>query len=136
MSILLQVTAAEINNGVQKANTEIDGKVPKPGFNTQTGTSYTPQLADNNGVIEMDSAELNTVNLPTDAEVAFPVPSGGILRTSFDVVPIGAGTTAIQAPAGVLLNGTDGGTVLSLDPYAAIAVYKRGENDWVAIGGE
>lgn len=136
MSVTLQVSAAEINSGVQKANTEIDGKVPKPGFNTQTGTSYTPQLADNHGIIEMDSADLNTLNLPTDAEVAFPVPSDGILNTSFDVVPIGAGTTAIQAPAGVLLNGIDGGTILSVDPYAAIAVYKRGDNDWVAIGGE
>ena len=60
-------------------------------FDAQTGTTYTTVLNDNGQVITMNNASANTLSIPTNASVAYPV------GTQINVLQIGAGQTTIQA---------------------------------------
>jgi hypothetical protein len=60
-------------------------------FDAQTGTTYTTILNDNGQVITMNNASANTLSIPTNASVAYPV------GTQINVLQIGAGQTTIQA---------------------------------------
>ena len=128
MGIQLQVTAAQIDEGVQKALSEVDGKAPKPAVNTQTGTAYTLVAADAFKVVEMDNASANTLTIPGNAVEAFEV------NDYLDVVQTGAGLTTIQADTNVTLNGVLGGSVDLLGQYKAVSLYQRAIDEWIAIG--
>ncbi len=67
-----------------------------PTINTQTGTSYTLQTADNDGksYVRMTNASANTVTITTS------------LTKPVSISQRGAGTTTLVAGAGVTLNGT------------------------------
>ena len=67
-----------------------------PTINTQTGTSYTLQTADNDGksYVRMTNASANTVTVTTS------------LTKPVSVSQRGAGATTLVAGAGVTLNGT------------------------------
>ena len=60
-------------------------------FDAQTGTTYTTVLNDNGQVVTMNNASANTLSIPTNASVAFPI------GTQINVLQIGAGQTTIQA---------------------------------------
>ena len=60
-------------------------------FDAQTGTTYTAVLSDNGQVITMNNASANTLSIPTNASVAYPI------GTQINVLQIGAGQTTIQA---------------------------------------
>lgn len=60
-------------------------------FDAQTGTSYTTVLNDNGQVVTMNNASANTLSIPTNASVAYPI------GTQINVIQIGAGQTTIQA---------------------------------------
>ena len=76
-------------------------------FDAQTGTTYTTVLNDNGQVVTMNNASANTLSIPTNASVAYPV------GTQINVLQIGAGQTTIQA----VTSGTT--TVLSVGATAA-----------------
>jgi hypothetical protein len=67
-----------------------------PTINTQTGTSYTLQTADNDGksYVRMTNASANTVTITTS------------LTKPVSISQRGAGTTTLVADTGVTLNGT------------------------------
>lgn len=67
-----------------------------PTINTQTGTSYTLQTADNDGksYVRMTNASANTVTVTT------------ALTKPVSISQRGAGTTTLVADTGVTLNGT------------------------------
>ncbi len=96
-------------------------------LNTQTGVSYTLVLLDAGKVVEMNNAAANTVNIPLNASVAFPV------GTQITIVQIGAGQTTIDAATGVTLNGVDGATRSTIAQYESITIYQRATNTWVAL---
>jgi hypothetical protein len=60
-------------------------------FDAQTGTTYTTVLNDNGQVVTMNNASANTLSIPTNASVAYPI------GTQINVLQIGAGQTTIQA---------------------------------------
>jgi hypothetical protein len=60
-------------------------------FDAQTGTTYTTVLDDNGQVVTMNNASANTLSIPTNASVAYPI------GTQINVLQIGAGQTTIQA---------------------------------------
>lgn len=95
--------------------------------NTQAGTSYTLVLADKGKVVEMNNASPNTLTVPTNASVAFP------LRTLITVIQYGAGQTTIAAAGGVTLRSL-GGALKTSGQYAAVSLYKRGTDEWVVFG--
>lgn len=95
-------------------------------INTQTG-NYTLQLSDYGDVVEMNSSGANTVTVPTNAAVAFPIGS------QITVIQFGAGQTTIAPAAGVTLFAM-GGALKASARYAAISLYKRNTNQWVVFG--
>jgi hypothetical protein len=95
-------------------------QAPPTGINTQTA-NYTLALADAGTIVEMNVAGANTVTIPANASVAFPV------GTSLFVVQAGAGTTTVVPAAGVTL---DGQASLG-EQWAEATLYKRATNEWV-----
>src|SRR5689334_11950484 len=58
------------------------------GVNAQTGTTYTLVLGDAGKVVEMNNAASNTLTVPPNSSVAFPV------NTVIEVFQLGAGATS------------------------------------------
>jgi hypothetical protein len=109
-------------------STEISTKLDKViSSNAQTGTSYTLVLADATKFVEMNNSSANTVTVPPNSSVEFPVGS------RIDIVQTGSGQTTIQAGVGVTVNSFDSGTKLS-GQWAGASLIKRAENTWVLIG--
>jgi len=90
-----------------------------------TDVSYTLLLTDNYKILEMNNASPNTLTLPQDSDVDFPV--GGF----FDVVQVGAGLTSIAAGTGATVQGE----LVSFGQYKAFSIYKRAANTWLVTGG-
>lgn len=101
-------------------------------LNEQTGTTYTLVLTDASKVIHMSNASANTLTIPTNASVAFPI------GTSITVIRMGAGVTTIAAASGVTLTGNGGsGDTFSADiqtRYNSATLYKYATNGWNIIG--
>ena len=100
----------------------VDGVGPLPEPNVR-GASYTLTLADQFGVVEMDAASANTVTVPPNSAVAYPV--GTLIR----VTQIGLGATTIAAGSGVTIL-SPFGLVLPAQ-YATVELRKRAVDDWV-----
>lgn len=98
--------------------------LPTPTINAQVG-NYTAALTDANSVtVDMTSASANTFTIPTNASVAFPIGS------TLTVFRSGAGVTTIQATAGVVLNGTSGGSKLIVAQYQGVLLQKKATDTW------
>lgn len=95
--------------------------------NTQAGPTYTLAIGDAGAVVEMNNASANTLTVPPNSSVAFPV------GTVVEVFQYGAGLTTVAAGAGVTIDSP--GAVLTLGgQYATAALRKRGTNEWVLSG--
>ncbi|MGN8113304.1 hypothetical protein [Labrys sp. 22185] len=97
------------------------------GINTQTGTAYTLALADKGKIVEMNNAGPNTLTIPANATVAFPV------NSRIDLSQFGAGQTTIAADAGVTIRSA-GGKLKLTGQYSGATLYKRGSDEWVLVG--
>ena len=137
LNILDGVTAstAELNyvDGVtSNIQTQLDAKAPlQPTINAQTGTSYTLVLADNGKFVEMNNASANTLTVPLNSSVAFPV------GTQISVFQTGAGVTTIAPTAGVTIDyysSTSAATRTLKARWAAATLIKRATDTWVLIG--
>lgn len=96
--------------------------------NTQTGTAYTLTLGDANDIVEIDNAGANTVTIPSNAAVAFPI------GTVIGVTQLGAGATSVQGDVGVTLNGVSAGSAAIDGQYKGVSIYKRASDEWVMQG--
>ena len=94
------------------------------GITTQTGTAYTLVIGDAGHLVTMNNAAANTLTIPANASVAFPV------GTQIDVVQLGAGQTSIA-----LTTDTLRGDVKVSAQYAAVSLVKIATTEWVVIGG-
>lgn len=139
----IDTTMAELKGGTtgqvlsKTSNTDMDFTWIEQDDNTltmrvQTGTSYTPVLADGiNTLVTMDNASSNTFNIPTDASVAFPI--GTVLL----VYQKGAGVTTITAATpGTTTVVSAGATIGSpvLARYKSGACIKIAANSWIVVG--
>ena len=89
--------------------------------------SYTLVLADDGKVVEVASASANTLTVPTNASVAFPV------GTQITVIQTGAGQTTITPVSGtVTINATPGLKLRA--QWSSCVLIKRATNTWVALG--
>lgn len=100
------------------------GKTP---LNTQTGTAYTLVIGDAGYIVEMNNAAANTLTVPPNSSVAFP------LNTRIDVVQYGAGQTTIAAGAGVTIR-SNGAKLKISAQYTGVTLYKRATDEWVLVG--
>ena len=89
--------------------------------------SYELALADGNSLLEMNVAAANTLTVPPDSAVAFPV------GTTVEVGQMGAGQTSIVAGAGVTLRAYNNNLRLA-GINAMCSLIKRNANDWWLAG--
>lgn len=103
----------------------VSGNAPRT-INTQTA-SYTLQLTDAGGIVEMNVASANNLTVPDNATVAFPVGS------QVDICQYGAGQTTIVQGAGVTIVSVSSNKKLAAR-YGTATLYKRATNEWVLTG--
>jgi len=97
--------------------------------NTQTGTTYTLVLTDSDTkMVEMDNALSNTLTVPLNSSVAFPV------GTQIPVTQYGVGITTIAATGGVTINSSSG-SLASAGQYSVMILEKRDTNEWYLFNG-
>lgn len=95
--------------------------------NAQTGTTYTLVIGDAGKVVTMANAASNTLTVPPNSSVAFPV------GTQIDLGSLGAGQTTIAQGAGVTINSKAGNLKLS-SQYSAGTLLKIGTDLWWLSG--
>jgi len=93
---------------------------------TQTA-SYVPVLADAGSVIEMNVVGGNTVTIPPNSSVAFPI------GTVIEVCQVGTGQTTISFGSGVTLQSPTS-TFTTRTQYSSVSARKRGTNVWLLAG--
>ena len=101
------------------------GKLADVSTNAQTA-SYTLVLADKNKVVEMGVGSANTLTVPLNSSVAFPVGS------QINILQTGSGQTTITATGGVTINATPGLKMRTQWSYATLI--KRATDTWVLVG--
>ena len=95
-------------------------------LNAQTGTTYTPVVADENTMVTLSNAAAVTVTLPQNSVQAFPV------GAEVDFLWLGVGQPTFVAGSGATVNATPG---LKLrGRYSAATAKKISTNGWVCIG--
>lgn len=103
-----------------------------PPVNPQTGTTYTLVLADapassaNQGIVTMNNASANTLTIPANGTVAFPV------GTIVSVIQLGAGQTTIAITTDTLLNSS---SVTARAQNSTLILTKVATTTWV-LGGD
>ena len=95
--------------------------------NRQT-TSYTLVLADNQKIVEMNSASATTLTVPANSSVAFPVD-----QTQITVTRYGGGSVTIAAAGGVTIRSADGSLILRAQ-YSSAQLIKIGTDEWYLLG--
>lgn len=90
--------------------------------NVQTGTAYTLVLADAFKLVAMDNAAANTLTVPPNSTVAFPV------GTRIDLSQDGAGQTTVAAGAGVAIRTPE--TLKIRRQWGKATLIKRAADTW------
>lgn len=94
---------------------------------TNTTTAYTLIATDAGKCVETNNASANTVTIPPNSSVAFPV------GTKITVRQYGAGQTSIVAGAGVKI--IKPSTTLNISArYGDVELYKRDSDEWYVSG--
>lgn len=116
-----------IINADIKSNAAIElGKLADATIDEQA-SSYTLALTDKNKFIKMTSGSANTVTVPTNASVAFPVGS------QIHIIQYGAGKTQILPVAGTpTIYGTPGQFLRA--QYSSATLLKCDTNIWMLMG--
>jgi hypothetical protein len=94
-------------------------------INAQTA-SYTLVLSDASKLVEVSDSSGNTLTVPLNSSVAYPV------GTQINILQTGAGQTTIAGTSGVTVNS---GIGLKLRAqWSAATLIKRATDTWVAFG--
>lgn len=96
-------------------------------INEQTGASYTLVLTDDSKLIDMNKATAQTLTIPTNATVAFPLGTQILVRQK------GAGQVTVSPTGGVTLQGA-GNEFKTQFQHSAIGLVKVATNIWVMFG--
>lgn len=94
--------------------------------NAQSGTAYTLVLTDAFKMVTMDNADANTLTVPPDSDVAFPV------NTRIDLGQDGAGQTTIVAGAGVTIRTPE--TLKLRKQWSKASLIRRAADVWDIVG--
>lgn len=97
-------------------------------INAQTGTTYTLALTDAHKKVTMSNASANTLTIPANAAVAFPV------GTIIGVTMLGAGTTTVDGDTGVTVNGVSAGGAAISAQYTGVTLTKLATDTWLMEG--
>ena len=119
----LVIVNADINSSAAIEQNKIADSI----IDTKTA-NYTLALTDKNKFIEMNVGSANTVSIPTDASVNFPIGSQinitqyGTGKTQ--VIAVTPGTTSVRSTPGAFLRAQ----------YSSATLIKRAANEWYLIG--
>lgn len=101
-----------------------DIRIPQ---NVQSGSAtYTLVLSDVGKMVERDNSSANTITVPPNSDVAFPI------GCQIIVLQTGTGQTTITPGVGVTVNGSPGLKLRA--QWTSATLIKRATNTWVAIG--
>jgi hypothetical protein len=103
---------------------------PTLAVNAQTA-SYTFVLSDgNNAVVTLSNASANTLTIPPNSSVAFPV------GTVLNFAQTGAGQTTVTQGSGVTITSTGGTSTApkTRAQYSAGSAIQTSANNWLVIG--
>jgi len=98
------------------------------GINTQT-ENYTLALTDANALVRMDVGDANTVTVPLDASVPFPI------GTSLAVRQVGTGVTTLAGESEAVTLNNPGSDLSLSKQYATCQLIKVDTDEWDIIGG-
>ena len=85
-------------------------------------------LGDASGMVTYSGAGAGTIVVPTNALVAFPVP------TVIDLAQVGAGKLTVAVVAGVPTINSKSGNLSTAAQYVAVSLIKTGVNTWLLVG--
>jgi hypothetical protein len=88
--------------------------------------SYTLVAGDRGKLVEMNVGSANTLTVPLNSTVAYPV------GTQIDILQVGSGQTTVAGAAGVTINGTPGLKIRA--QWGGATLIKRATDTWVLIG--
>lgn len=121
--------------GTQVAVTDVSGvatvTIADPGItqvDSQTGTAYTLPISSANSMVTMDNVAANILTIDPVATTAYP------LGYTVEVIQLGAGTTTIQASAGVDLNGVTAGAGDIIAQYDVVKLRHVASDVWIVSG--
>lgn len=112
---------------ITNLTTDLAAKFPLNATTNEQTASYTLAITDAQDIVEMNVSTANTLTIPPNSSVAFPV------GTSIFVVQTGTGQTTIAAGAGVTVNSYLGLKIIGR--WAGCTLIKRATDTWVAVGG-
>lgn len=95
-------------------------------INSQTA-SYTLVLSDAGKLITINVSTANTLTVPANASVAFPV------GTQIVISQTGAGQTTVTPATGVVINSADGATKTRVQ-FSSATLIKTGADAWSLMG--
>jgi hypothetical protein len=126
------VTLAAVQTMTNKTLTEpiinnaiINNAVTTVGTNAQV-SSYTLVLSDRDKIVEISNVSANTLTIPLNSSVAYPVGS------QVQILQTGTGQTTLTPTGGVTLNGTPGLKLRA--QWSSATLIKRATDTWIAIG--
>jgi len=96
-------------------------------FNEQIGDTYALVIADDGKLIDMNKATAQTLTVPANASVAFPIGTQILVRQK------GAGQVTVSPAAGVTLQ-SGGGLVKTYVQYSVVGLLKTAVNTWNLLG--
>lgn len=117
---------ATVTGAETLSNKTLTAPVVTVATNVQTG-NYVLALSDASKVVEMNVGSANTVTVPEDASVNFPVGS------QIEIVQIGTGQTEIIAGGSATILSPGPGNKVSAR-YGKVTLYKSAANMWVLNG--
>lgn len=100
----------------------------EPSVRDFSGVTDTLVLLDRGNMVKSTGASANTVFIPLNSSVAFPV------GTFISIAQEGAGVTTIEAVSGVTLNGVSAGSGDMSDQYASVTALKIATDTWLLFG--
>ena len=109
-----------------------DGTQTKEGVPSRTPIiqktdSYTlSSLTERDSLIEMGKSTAQTLTIPANSSVAYPV------GTSIDILQTGAGQVTIAGAGGVTVNATPGLKLRA--QWSSATLFKRATDTWVVMG--
>lgn len=114
-----------IANGTAATDIAAFGQISLVPVNTQVA-SYTLVLADAGECVELNVAGSNTLTVPLNATVAYPI------GTVIEVCQYGAGQTTITATGGVTIHTAQSLTTRA--QYSTVCLRKRATDEWILSG--
>jgi hypothetical protein len=109
-----------------QAAADLKSQTQNVGWNLQT-SSYTLVLGDAGKLVSINNGSANTLTVPTNASVAFP------LYTRIDLSSYGAGQMTVAAASGVTIHSAQSRLKLNTQ-YSGATLFKVGTNEWLLFG--